>query len=573
MNDPTDSLDRTLHAELARLTLGISPASLLLAWWDWAAHLAVQPARSSQLLWFTPWLKMLEAARGSPEPASDPISPPVSLEDRRRLADPAWNLPPFNMLKLAHETGQLWLRESTGQVRGAERHHLELVSFWARQMHAMASPANFPATNPLVITKTAMSGGWNLVKGWQNWSEDLQRLRLQNDGPEQASDFKPGVTVALTPGKVVFRNRLIELIQYSPATPTVHPEPVLVVSAWIMRYYILDLSPRNSLIAYLVGKGHTVFAVSWKNPGTEDRDLGMQDYLDLGLMASLDAIGTILPRRRIHALGYCLGGTLLAIGAAAMARDRDDRLATISLLAAQTDFSEPGEIGLFVDESQLSYLEDLMARQGCLESWQMAGAFALLRADNLIWSPMVRDYYLGERAPTNDLMAWNADGTRMPYRMHTDYLRRLFLDNALARGKFRVGGKPVSLADIRAPIFALGTRADHVAPWPSVYKINLLCETDIRFVLVEGGHNAGIVSEPGHPHRSYQVLQRAAGSPYVPPEAFLAEAAKQQGSWWPALDEWLASHSGPRTRPPPMGNARGGLAPLCDAPGSYVHSR
>jgi polyhydroxyalkanoate synthase len=289
-------------------------------------------------------------------------------------------------------------------------------------------------------------------------------------------------------------------------------------------------------------------------------------------MGSLDAVRAIVPGQRVHAVGYCLGGTLLAIGAAAMARDRDERLASVTLLAAQTDFSEPGELGLFIDESQLSFLEDVMARQGCLDSSQMAGAFALLRPIDLIWGPMVDSYLKGERARPNDLMAWNADGTRMPFRMHADYLRHLFLDNALAQGQYRVGGQPVSLGDIEVPILAVGTVSDHVAPWRSVYKLNLLCDTDIPFLLTDGGHNAGIVSEPGHARRHYRALHRARNAPYVPPDTFATEAPRVEGSWWPALHRWLAAHSGPPRKPPRMGHAASGHAPLCDAPGTYVRT-
>lgn len=316
-----------------------------------------------------------------------------------------------------------------------------------------------------------------------------------------------------------------------------------------------------------------MFAISWRNPDAKDRDLGIGDYLAQGFMASLDAINAIVPRQRVHAVGYCLGGTLLAIGAAAMARNRDDRLATVTLLAAQTDFTEPGELGLFVDESQLSFMEDLMARQGYLDSSQMAGAFHLLRAVDLIWSPMVQNYLLGERTPMTDLMAWNADGTRMPYRMHADYLRSLFLDNALARGQYLVNGHAVSLGDIEVPIFAVGTRTDHVAPWRSVYKLNLLCDTEISFVLTDGGHNAGILSEPGHAHRHYRVLHRARNAPYVSPDEYTARAEQIEGSWWPALQAWLAARSGRRRKPPRMGHAQLGYAPVCDAPGTYVMAR
>ena len=290
-------------------------------------------------------------------------------------------------------------------------------------------------------------------------------------------------------------------------------------------------------------------------------------------MASLDAIRAIVPRQKVHALGYCLGGTLLAIGAAAMARDGDERLATVTLLAAQTDFTEPGELSLFIDQSQLSFLEDLMARQGYLDAHQMAGAFHLLRAVDLIWTPMVQNYLLGERAPMTDLMAWNADGTRMPFRMHADYLRKLFLENGLAEGRFTVDRRPVSLGDIEVPIFAVGTLTDHVAPWCSVYKLNLLCDTEISFVLTEGGHNAGIVSEPGHAHRHYRIHRRERNAPYLPPDNYLAQAQQADGSWWPSLQGWLAAHSGPRRKPSPIGNAQAGYPPICEAPGSYVMVR
>jgi polyhydroxyalkanoate synthase len=296
----------------------------------------------------------------------------------------------------------------------------------------------------------------------------------------------------------------------------------------------------------------------------------MEDYRKLGVMAALDAVTAIVPDRPIHATGYCLGGTLLSIAAAAMARDGDERLQSITLLAAQTDFEEAGELKLFINESQLAFLEDMMWEQGFLDARQMAGAFQLLRSNDLIWSRNLREYLMGERSQMTDLMAWNADPTRMPYRMHSEYLRHLYLDNDLAEGRYIVEDRPIALTDIRAPMFVIGTTRDHVAPWRSVYKIHLLADTEVTFLLTTGGHNAGIVSELGRKGRSYQVLTAGSTDSYTDPEAWTAAAPRREGSWWPEWAAWLGQRSGERVPPPRMGLPEAGLAALTEAPGSYV---
>ena len=566
-----DRVDPPFHAALARRFASLSPAAGLLAASDWALHLAASPGKCMDLarLAMHQSGELAEYARermtaGADQQARLGVQPAV--EDRRFRA-PEWQQWPFNYLHQSFLFKQQWWAAATHGVQGVEKHHENMVAFAARQWLDIFSPGNQLATNPVVLQRTLQQGGANLLRGALNAADDLQRLAA-DQGPAGVEDFVVGRDVAITPGKVVLKNRLMELIQYTPTTATVHPEPILIVPAWIMKYYILDLSPHNSLIRYLVDQGYTVFCLSWKNPGYEDRDLGMDDYLKLGFHAALDAVTTIVPKQKVHATGYCLGGTMLAIAAAAMARDGDERLASMSLFAAQTDFSEPGELALFIDESQLNLLEAQMAQTGYLKASQMAGAFQMLRSYDLLWSRMVNEYLLGDRAPMNDLMAWNADATRMPAKMHSQYLRRLFLNDDLSEGHYPVRGKPVSLGGITLPTFMVGTVTDHVAPWRSVFKLHLMSPAEITFALTSGGHNAGIVNPPGNPRRHYQLLTRAAGGSYVAPDEWLQKAPEAQGSWWPAWLAWLQARSGAPVKPPRTGASA--YKPVCDAPGRYV---
>jgi polyhydroxyalkanoate synthase len=564
------ALDHAKEAMTARMTGGLSPAALRAALADWLIHLAAAPGKQLELAALgaqnaqriTEYL-VRTALGWYAQPLEE-----RSAGDSRFLAEP-WQTEPYRFWQQAFLLTEQWWNAATRDVPGATHHHEDVVSFSARQLLDMVAPTNFPVTNPEVSQRAAATLGMSLIDGVRNALEDAAR-QAGGQPPAGLDQFKVGVNLAATPGKVVFRNHLIELIQYSPTTSKVLAEPVLIVPAWIMKYYILDLSPHNSLIRYLVEQGHTVFCISWRNVDAEDRDLSLEDYRQLGVMAALDAVSSIAPDRKIHATGYCLGGTWRSIAAAAMAGSGDDRLASVTLFAAQTDFTEPGELQLFIDDSEVYFLESMMWSQGYLSADQMSGAFQLLQSNDLIWSRIVHDYLLGERAPMIDLMAWNADTTRMPYRMHSEYLRRLFLNNDLACGRYAVDGRPISIRNIRAPLFVVSTERDHIAPWHSVYKIHNLSDTEITFVLTSGGHNAGIVSEPGHAHRHFRIYHTWADDLRVSPDEWLAATTSQEGSWWPTWTDWLKAHSSPKRVVPPVAGPDPREEALADAPGTYV---
>ncbi|MFM0649604.1 alpha/beta fold hydrolase [Paraburkholderia bryophila] len=571
---PTDafrSLDYTKEATIARFTGGLSPAALSLAFADWFIHLVSAPGKRAELASLAAANAgqignyVLRSLAGN---AVAPVAEPAPGD--HRFSAEAWQSEPYRLWQQTFLLTEQWWKAATSGVPGATKHHENVVGFGMRQLLDMASPTNSLFTNPEVVHRTQATLGANLLHGACNLLEDARR---QANGQSAAGvdQFKVGVALAVTSGKVVFRNHLIELIQYSPATEKVFAEPILIVPAWIMKYYILDLSPHNSLIRFLVAQGYTVFCISWRNVDAADRDLSLEDYRTLGVMAALDTMGEIVPDQRIHATGYCLGGTLLSIAAAAMAGLGDERLASVSLLAAQTDFTEPGELQLFIDDSEVYFIESMMWSKGYLDASQMSGAFQMLESNDLIWSHVIHDYMLGDRTPMFDLMAWDADSTRMPYRMHSEYLRRLFLDNDLASSRYQVEGRPISLRNVRAPMFVVGTDRDHIAPWRSVYKIHYLSSTEITFVLTSGGHNAGIVSEPGHANRHFRIEHVASADLRVGPDEWMAAAEPRDGSWWPAWTAWLAERSSKdRVVPPNMGPPTEDRTSLVDAPGTYV---
>lgn len=566
VRDAAAALDRSTRAALGAAAGGLSPVSLGLAWADWCWHLAMAPGTASRLAargGVLAWQAMQQAVGGHPPP-------------ERRYADAGWSQWPFSADAALHGAAEQWWRDATA-LHGMSPHHREVVQLFARQWLDLLAPSNWLWRNPQVLHKAAQTQGGSLARGMAHAVDDWRRSQglppLQPDEPV----YRPGIEVARTPGQVVHRNHLVELIQYAPQTPQVQREPLFIVPSWIMKFYILDLSPHNSMVRYLVEQGHTVFMLSWRNPDEADALLDMQDYLQLGLFDPLAAITRLTGGVPIHAAGYCLGGTLLAIGAAALARkpavpgaEAIAPLASMTLLAAQVDFRDPGDLGVLIDDAQVAMLEDTMAERGFLTGQQMAGTFQFLHAQDLVWSVRMREYLLGEPDVPNDLMAWNADVTRMPATMHSHYLRSLYLHNDLAEGRYEVDGRPVSLHDLRLPIFAVGTVKDHVSPWRSAYKIHRLAHADVDFVLTRGGHNAGIVSEPGHAGRAFQQMQTRADDASLAPEDWQQQAPNFDGSWWPAWHGWLEAHGSGRTVPARQPRRTPALGP---APGRYVQVR
>ncbi|HLR12311.1 MAG TPA: alpha/beta fold hydrolase, partial [Burkholderiaceae bacterium] len=525
--------DNAIRNRLAKTAMGLSPIALTRAYMDWALQMSVSPGRRSQLgvhafeLMAQAWQNMLDTSAA--EHASD---------NDLRFRHESWKQWPYNLFKESFRATESWWQEAVCST-GMTQHNQQMVAFFAQQAVDAMSPSNWLATNPEVLQTAIETQGQSLVRGWELWVKDQRtRVRTRLDQSGEALEplpFAVGKDVAVTPGKVVWRNHLFELIQYEPMTDKVCPEPVLIIPSCIMKYYILDLSPHNSMVKYLVSQGHTVLIMSWRNPDASDANLKIQDYLSTGLMQAMAATRKVTGASTIHTIGYCLGGTFLAMVGAILGRlsrvpEKDwtaeekalvptalPEMASMTLLAAQTDFTEPGELGVFIDEEQLTMLRQSMFRQGFLSGRQMAGSFQFLASRDLVWSQNVRRYLLGQENSSFDLLSWNQDVTRLPARMHDEYLTALFLNNNLVNGQYRFAGKSIALVDLTAPLMVVGTTKDHVSPWRSVYKIHLYTNVPITFVLAAGGHNAGIVSEPGRPRRSYQIDTTEPGQGWTDP--------------------------------------------------------
>lgn len=567
--DIARDLDRAAHVQMGQLTSGLSPVSMADAFSDWWIHLAISPGKCLELATKATdhWMRLNQQAVNCMQVNAEPCVEPLPQD--RRFKSEHWQQWPYALIYQSFLLNQEWWQCATTNVPGVTKHHENQVTFAVRQILDVYSPSNFVTTNPEVQQAAIKSGGASLVQGVQHRMEDAIRMATKQPLPG-TEKFRPGHEVAITPGKVVFRNDLIELIQYSPQTATVFAEPILMVPSWILKYYILDLSPQNSMVKFLLEKGHTVFMVSWRNPNAKDRDLGLNDYLKTGVMAAIDTVSEIMPNRKIQSVGYCLGGTLLGMAAALMARSKDERLKSLTLLAGALDFTDPGELGLFIDESQLAFLDSMMAKKGYLDGKQMSNTFTLLNSRDLLWSRREREYLMGERQSINDFAAWSLDVTRMPYRQHSEYLRGLYLNNDLAEGRYEVDGRPIAISDIRVPVFALGTERDTVTPWHAVYKVlQLTPNVDVTFCLTTGGHNVGVINPPQLKiKRGYQLRTLVSADAYVDPDTWVATTPSEEGSWWPAWEDWLRVHAGKRGELPAMGSEK--YSPLEDAPGRYV---
>jgi polyhydroxyalkanoate synthase subunit PhaC len=488
----------------------------------------------------------------------------------RRFRDPDWDdYAVFDFIKQSYLLTSRWLVNTVRELDASDPKTKQKIDFYTRQFVDAMAPSNFVATNPEVLRATLESGGENLLRGLNNLLDDLDRgqgrLAIKMTDLEA---FELGRNIALSPGKVIFQTDLMQLIQYVPTTEQVYQRPLLIIPPWINKYYILDLQPKNSFIRYAVDQGLTVFVISWVNPDKEHAGKTFEDYMVEGPLAALDAIAQATGSRDMNVVGYCLGGTLLAATLAYMAARQDRRVKAATFLASLTDFEEPGELGVFIDEEQLAAMEENMARRGYLEGREMANTFNMLRANDLVWSFVINNYLLGKEPFPFDLLYWNSDSTRMPYAMHSFYLRRFYQENRLIEpGGITLCDVPIDLRKIRIPSYLLSTREDHIAPWASTYAATQLFRGKSTFVLAGSGHIAGVINPPTAEKYGYWTNEALPADP----KDWLEGATQHPGSWWPHWQDWNAGHSGRKV--PARQPGDGELTPIEDAPGSYVRTR
>jgi len=564
-------LERQLSGQAKEAYNVLDPGVIVRAYQELGLRMMANPAAliEAQMRFWQGYAALVGATgrRLLGEPA-EPVTQPAPGD--RRFKDEAWRENPiFDFIKQSYLLASQYLLDNVRSVEGLDPKTAHKVDFYTRQFVDAVAPTNFVLTNPQVLRRTMDTGGQNLVKGLSNLLDDLERgrgrLRIRMTDLEK---FELGVNIAVTPGKVVYENDLMQLIQYRPTTELAHRRPLLVVPPWINKYYILDLRPDNSFIRWAVDQGHTVFVISWVNPDAALADKSFDDYLLEGPLAALDAIEQATGEREVNAVGYCLGGTLLACALAWLTHRGDERVRAATFLTTMTDFAEPGELGVFIDEEQLALMDRAMAEKGYFEGAAMADAFNLLRANDLIWSFVVNNYLLGEEPFPFDLLYWNSDSTRMPRAMHSFYLRRMYQENRLREpGGIALAGVPIDLGAVRTPAYVFATREDHIAPWRSAYATTRLLGGPVRFVLGMSGHIAGVVNPPPPGKYGYWT-----GTEHPPePERWFAAAEEHRGSWWLDWNAWLAPHHGDPV--PARVPGEGGLAAIEDAPGRYVRVR
>jgi polyhydroxyalkanoate synthase len=547
------------------------PLNIASAFMEMTARLIANPARlvAAQLGFWQDYMTLWQnTARRVMGMESEPVIDAPATD--RRFKDDAWRENEvFDFIKQSYLLSARYVQDVVRQVDGLDPKTAQKVDFYARQFVDAMSPSNFLLTNPEVLRKTAETGGENLLKGLNNLLADLEqgkgRLRIKMTDMEA---FTLGENIGVSPGKVVFQNDLMQLIQYTPITDKVLKRPLLIAPPWINKFYILDLRPRNSFVRWAVSQGHTVFMISWVNPDERLAEKGFEDYMAEGYLAALDAIEQATGEREVNAIGYCLGGTLLASTLAYMAVKKDNRIRSATFFVTMMDFAEAGELGVFIDEEQLQALEEKMNKRGYLEGSEMATTFNMLRANDLIWSFVVNNYLLGNDPFPFDLLYWNADSTRMPARMHSFYLRKMYQENLLAvPNGISLAGVPIDLRKIRTPAYFLSTREDHIAPWKSTYRGTQLLGGPKRFVLAASGHIAGVVNPPDGGKYSHWINTDLPADP----EEWFKGATEIAGSWWPDWHRWVSALA--KEKVPARVPGDGKLTPIEDAPGSYVQVR
>ena len=509
-----------------------------------------------------------QATRRMAGESSEPVASPAKGD--KRFNDPEWtNNPVFDVMKQSYLLTAGWLNGLVAEVDGVDPMNKRRVEFFTKMLTDAFSPSNFLISNPAALKEIAATKGESLVRGMDNFAADLERgggkLSISQTDLDQ---FKVGENIATAPGKVVFQNDIIQLLQFSPSTATVHEIPLLIFPPWINKFYILDLRPENSLIRWLTGQGFTVFVTSWVNPDATLATKTFEDYMVEGIYAATQAVMTQCQVKTVNTVGYCIGGTLLSCALAYMAQTGDKRIASATFFAAQQDFSEAGDLLLFTSDNWIDDLEKRMdAEGGVLPGQSMADTFNILRANDLIWSFFVSNYLMGKEPRPFDLLFWNSDQTRMPKALHLFYLREFYRDNKLARGELNVGGQKLDLGAVKTPIYAQSSKDDHIAPYRSVYKGAHLFGGPVTVVMAGAGHIAGVINAPAANKYQYWTNQALPDSV----EAWVAGAVEHPGSWWPNWAAWLAERSGPQVaaRDP----AAGVLPPIEDAPGSFVKVR